>query len=291
MGVTVLQVMTGDIMSIMTHQKWPLSECFFAFSGRSLTDTLHHFASLPEVVDPDAYMGGIQKPPYRFVSRKRRESPVISMYTKMTVDSEIRQISAEKCCDLRCCQLFPWSHTRSVRQLFYLKEYQDRREYCIAAGGQFHSKPGVRLKFMTLMGLEVCTTAWYKIHGIAKSTFHGYIRNFKEGVLSGQHGNKGIKRPRIGTVQAMGTIAAIVSENADQMPNQMRGTGKPHRIDTLKYLPALNNWTKVHSDVNEVNFDLHIHMYLRLGWGDRPMPERGFMVYVNVVISLLCLDL
>ena len=49
----------------------------------------------------------------------------------------------------------------------------------------------------------------------------------------------------------MGTIAAIVDKNADQMPHQMRGLGNG-RVDTLKYLPAGNNWKRVMADANEV---------------------------------------
>ena len=49
----------------------------------------------------------------------------------------------------------------------------------------------------------------------------------------------------------MGTIAAIVKENADQMLHQMRGIGYG-RMDTLKYLPAGNNWKRVMADAYEV---------------------------------------
>ena len=74
---------------------------------------------------------------------------------------------------------------------------------------------------------------------------------YNKGVLSTAHGNKGCKRSRIGTVQVMDTIATIVKENADQMPHQMRGIGHG-RVDTLKYLPAGNNWKRVMADANEV---------------------------------------
>ena len=49
----------------------------------------------------------------------------------------------------------------------------------------------------------------------------------------------------------MGTIAAIMKENADQMPHQMQRISHG-RVDTLKYLPAGNNWKRVMIDVNEV---------------------------------------
>ena len=40
-----------------------------------------------------------------------------------------------------------------------------------------------RRKYLTLHGMEVCTTTWYLIHGIAKSTFHKYMQRYNEGVL------------------------------------------------------------------------------------------------------------
>ena len=115
-----------------------------------------------------------------------------------------------------------------------------------------HSVHGdCRRKYFALHGVEVCATAWYLIHGIPKSTFHSYVQRYNEGVLSTAHRKKGCKRLRIGTVQVMGTIAAIMKENADQMPHQMRGIGHG-RVDTLKYLPAGNNWKRVMADANEV---------------------------------------
>ena len=33
-----------------------------------------------------------------------------------------------------------------------------------------------RRKYLTLHGLEVCTSTWYLIHGIPKSTFHNYVQ-------------------------------------------------------------------------------------------------------------------
>ena len=76
-------------------------------------------------------------------------------------------------------------------------------------------------KYLTLHGLEVCTTAWYLIHGILKSTFHSDIERYNERVISIAHGNKSTKRPGMGIVQVMGTIVAILKENANQMPYQL----------------------------------------------------------------------
>ena len=115
-----------------------------------------------------------------------------------------------------------------------------------------HAVDGSRKrKYITLEGAEVCGTAWYTIHGIPKSTYHNYIEKYKEGVVLTTHGNKGIKRPKVRTIQVTGTMKSIIDNNSDQMPHQMRGIGNG-RVDTLKYLPGGNNWKRVQADANEV---------------------------------------
>ena len=76
-------------------------------------------------------------------------------------------------------------------------------------------------KFVILMGLEVCATVWWRIHGILKSTFHTHMDQYKRGIVSGIHSHEGIKRPRLSIVQAIGTIDAIIDECTDQMLHQM----------------------------------------------------------------------
>jgi hypothetical protein len=115
-----------------------------------------------------------------------------------------------------------------------------------------HSIEGDRKKkYFTLHGIEVCITAWYIIHGILKSTFFTYVDKFNNGIINSSHGNKGCKRPCIGTVQVMGSMTTIINENANQMPHQMRGIGHG-RMDTLKFLSTRNNWKQVQAYANEV---------------------------------------
>ena len=250
-GVTILDVFVGDSDAIMSNERWLISECKFP-NGPSLQTTVDHFSRLPTDVDPQEFLGGRRKAAYRFVVRKPKGVDRLSQYNAKTADDEVRKVSSERCCLKHCSQTFLQAFTRTVRQIFYLKSFDEKREYGIAAGGQMHSVHGdCRRKYLTLHGVEVCTTAWYLIHGIPKSTFHSYVQRYNEGVLSTTHGNRGCKRPRIGTVQVMSTIAAIVKENVDQMPHQMRGIGHG-RADTLKYLPAGNNWKRVMADANEV---------------------------------------
>ena len=249
-GVTVLDVFVGG-ESIMTHERWPIVECSFP-NGRSLKETLEYFASLPHDEDPLAYLGGRPKARYRFIVRSASTILRESQYAWKTTDEEVRRVSAQRCCDNCCCQIFPSESTLLVRKKFWVKSFEERREYGIAVGGQLHTVDGNRKqKYITLEGAEVCGTAWYIIHGLLKSTYHNYIDKYKQGVVSTTHGNKEVRRPRVGIVQVTGTMKAIINSNADQMPHQMRGVGNG-RMDILKFLPAGNNWKRIRADANEV---------------------------------------
>ena len=236
-GVTILDIFVGSKEDLMTHAQWNISDCWFP-EGRSLKETVDHFASLPDMQDLLAYLGGRAKAPYFFIVRMPRLQQRDSLYVRKIANEEIRKVSSEKYCASKCCQFFLQERTLRVRQLFWVKSFEERCQYGITVGGQLHLVGAKRKwKYIMLEGVEVCDTAWYIIHGIPKSTYHNYIEKYKEGVLLSTHGNKGIKRPRFRTVQVTGTIKAIVESSSDQMPHQMRAIGN-RRVDTLKYLLA-----------------------------------------------------
>ena len=58
-----------------------------------------------------------------------------------------------------------------------------------------------------------------------------------QGYLNSSHGNQNMKYPRAHTIQVEGTIFAIVHQNADLMPNQMKGI-RGKRQDVRKILLA-----------------------------------------------------
>ena len=218
-GVTVLDVFVGDTERIMGHELWPIVECSFP-SGQSLKSTIDHFACRPIEEDFDAHLGGRRKEPYRFITRKEAINRKESLYSRKTTEEEIRKVSSEKCCPANCCQHFLHSQILAVRQKFYDKSFQDMKEFAISVGGQFHFTEGSRKrKYVTLFGSDVCSVAWYTIHGIRKSTFYGYMDDYRRGVVNGTHGNKGIKRLRLATIQAMGSMSSIINDSADLIPH------------------------------------------------------------------------
>jgi hypothetical protein len=209
--------------------------------GRDLSETVEYFARNPDPLDLEAHLGGRKKAPYKFISQKKRLVEKITKYSERTQPVVIREVSSESCCLDECVRKFQWTDTLAVRQRYLLKSFDDRQEYGIAMGGQLHRLGHNRKRqYVTLLGTEVCATTWRKIHSIPKSTYHSYVEQYKVGTVSSTHGNACVKRPRLGAVQAMGTIAAIIEENADHMPHQMRGTVMG-QMDTLKFLPSGHN--------------------------------------------------
>ena len=101
-GVTVLDIFVGSKEDLMTHARWNISDCWFP-EGRSLKETVDHFASLPDMQDPLAYLGGRAKAPYRFIVITPRLQQRDSLYIRKTADEEIRKVSSEKCCASKCC--------------------------------------------------------------------------------------------------------------------------------------------------------------------------------------------
>ena len=174
-GVTILDVFVGDSDAIMSDEHWLISECKFS-NGPSLQSIVDHFSRLPSDVDPQEFLKGRRKAAYRFVVRKPKWTHRLSQYNAMTTDAEVRKVSSKRCCSKHCCHTFPQALTRTVRQIFYLKSFEEKREYGITVGGQMHSVHGDRRrKYLMLHGVEVCATMWYLIHGIPKSTFHSYV--------------------------------------------------------------------------------------------------------------------
>ena len=113
-GVTVLDVFLGDCNDIMSHRKWPISECIFD-GGQSLSDTINHFNSLPDAADANAHLGGQPKAPYRFIRRKSRTEEKLNLFTKKTSPDKIHAVSSQSCCPNECVRLMRPKDTLFIR--------------------------------------------------------------------------------------------------------------------------------------------------------------------------------
>ena len=61
-------------------------------------------------------------------------------------------------------------------------------------------------RVVTLEGIDVCSQAWYLIHGIGKSTFHRDVEDVENEARVGKHGNTRSKKTWIHIVQEITTL-------------------------------------------------------------------------------------
>lgn len=241
----------GDEDQIMAIVRWPLAQAKLAGSSLTLANIIEFLSAhcISESEDEDE---GVKKAPYKAVRRVLKDLKKTSRYEEKTTAASISKVCGMDCCSERCSQHFDVTLTRKIRTRFYLMSFNSRRECGYALQGQLHKRDGMRKRYVTLEGKEVCETAWWQIHGLSRATYMEWKRQARHGYLNSTHGNQGIKRPRLHTIQAEGTIMAIVRQNADLMPNQMKGIGGK-RQDVRKVMPAPCNWKAMLEESNRVS--------------------------------------
>ncbi|KAG0594344.1 hypothetical protein M758_UG068900 [Ceratodon purpureus] len=236
--VGVLFVSEDDHLQ-MTTLRWCLTYTCLE-GGHLLSDIITYCSE--NLVDADAVDGldGVPKNAYRSVRRKVCEKDDVSStkLRQMVVPAECRLVSLKRCCKDRCCQTFRWEDTA-------------RREMSFAVQGHLHTIPGKRKLYVTLANVDVCEVAWYIIDGVSKSAYYNYKALARSGRVNGSHGNSGVRRPQIHTIQARPTLTTIVNENADRMPNEFRMIGKK-RVGALKVLPSAMNWNHMRKMANAI---------------------------------------
>jgi hypothetical protein len=157
-----------------------------------------------------------------------------------------------RCCAEKCCQTFDWEDTVRIRRKFHSGSFAARRDTGYSVLGQLHDLPGKHKKFITLANRDVYENALYIIHGLSRSAFFLYKSAPKAGSISGCHGNLGVLRPRVHTIQAEANMMTIINETADKMPNSNREIGQ-NQVDNLKILPSAYNWDHIRLASNHVS--------------------------------------
>jgi hypothetical protein len=139
-----------------------------------------------------------------------------------------------------------------IRRKFHSGSFATRRETRYSVLGQLHDLPGNRKKFITLTNRDMYENASYIIHGLSRPAFFLYKSAAKVGSVSGCHGNLGVLRPRVHTIQAEANMMTIINETADRMPNSTWEIGQK-RLDNLKILPSACNWDPIRLASNHVS--------------------------------------
>ena len=100
-------------------------------------------------------------------------------------------------------------------------------------------------------GNEVCTRAWYEIHGIPKTSIYCYHEQFENGVCCSIHGNDSlIRKGRDHTKMGRALIRSFVEENLEKMPHKSR-TMEDETRETLLAIPNIYKQIDILLDVNK----------------------------------------
>jgi hypothetical protein len=71
-----------------------------------------------------------------------------------------------------------------------------------------------------LEGIDVCPIAWYTIMGVSRATYYRWKVNASNGMCADQHGNVGMVKPRIHTLQATATLQLLLEQSANHMSHK-----------------------------------------------------------------------
>ena len=169
----------------------------------------------------------------------------------------ITAVSTLTCCERNCLQPFPRGQIQVIRTQLHVNDGVYARKKCLLEVHRQIHKDVAGKEWITLKGREVCPTAWWTIHGISKATFYRYRDMAKCGKQAEVHGNVGLKKPRLHTVQATATLRTLIVSDADKMPHKSRTLPSGEKVPAM-VLPSAFRWSDQLKHINEANaaFDL-----------------------------------
>jgi hypothetical protein len=239
----------------MTTMRWPLTHVRLE-GGRLLSEIILFCSGNAPSDGSDDGLNGVKKNPYRFNIRRkllRFDNCTTTKLQQKTSPEEVRKVNSMQCCAKKCCHTFDWEDTVRIRRKFHSRSFATKCETGYSVLGQLHDLPGKRKKFITLANPDICKNTWYIIHGLSRSAFFLYKSAAKAGSVSRCHGNLGVLRPHVHTIQAKANMMIIINNIADMMPNTTREIGQI-RVENLKILPSTCNWDHIWVASNHISF-------------------------------------
>ena len=149
-------------------------------------------------------------------------------------------------------QPFPCGQIQAIRtELYGSDEFKVHNKTLLEVHRQIH-KDNDGKEWITLKGREVCPTAWWIIHGIAKATYYRYKEKARAGKKADVHGNVGSKKPRMHTLQATAILRTLIESDADKMPHKTRTLESGEKVPSM-VLPSAFRWSDQLQKINESN--------------------------------------
>ena len=195
----------------------------------------------------------VRKGVQSYESTRERIDPIVPRKKEFLLTMEsITAVSTKTCCNRNCVQPFPRGQIQAIRtELYGSDEFKARNKTLLEVHRQIH-KDNDGKEWITLKGREVCPTAWWIIHGIAKATYYRYKEKARAGKQADVHGNVGSKKPRMHTLQATATLRTLIESDADKMPHKTRTLESGEKVSSM-VLPSAFRWSDQLQKINESN--------------------------------------
>ena len=195
-----------------------------------------------------------KKQKYCFVNRKPKVSTRPSKKVNQVSLSAVQLVSVIDCCAKRCCQYANRDKVVALRNEFWGQTLQKRTNYVydtMLTAWRENTTTAKSCYVFSFNGTEVCTRAWYEIHGIPKTSFYRYREQFENGVRRSVHGNEGvIRKGRHHTQMGRALIRSFVEENSEKMPHKSR-TMEDGTRETLLVIPNTYKQVDILDDINK----------------------------------------
>ena len=194
MGVLVLEAIDTKQFTVMSHVWYALNRT--KIKGGELLSSLMEVVANHKTLEQDIDGGvGVQKIAYHNTKRCPRTSNTShKIPSKLSLDV-VKEVITLTCCGHHYCQIYPWDKTKWLMTKYWSISFKAKCKYAYAIIDQLHQKEGEVRLYITTGGVEVCKNAWWKIHGISKSTHMVYKQCLEVGHVSFMRENIGVKHP------------------------------------------------------------------------------------------------
>jgi hypothetical protein len=219
-----------------------------AYNGVSLFDhNRMHLRIQKKLLDSCLPRTGIR----RYRSSKKTPKKSMKKKVHMMFQESIASIGSIDCCKLGCLQKFPRSFIRIIHAEISQYDFQRKADLNLRVHREMHSIGQSKKIYVTIEGHELCPLAWRKIHSVSKGSFYNYKKEASLGRRAQMHGNKGMKKPRLSTQQAVATLQVLLEGKTDTMPCKSITLVTGKRVPK-KVLPNGTKWKRMCHEVNVV---------------------------------------
>ena len=253
-AVQIIESSVEDEVSsewLFSMRAWHIRRVFL--NGASLYDhdQRHIYKAVVQAMNRRPWRGVQQ---YESSYERENAASPSKKVLKLSTQS-INSMSSVICCKKNCVQPFPCATIHNLRsQFFHEGEQYFKSHRLLDIHRQIHHNSEGN-KMIILEGCDVCPKSWYTIMGISRESYYRWKANASSWMHAKHHGNVGMTKPRIHTLQAIATLRQMLEQSADHMPHKTTTLETREKV-VSKCLPSSWHWKASLPELNIINAQL-----------------------------------